>query len=150
MCFSAAGEIMEDNTDYLVLGVVWVVGGSVRCTTGWIPKIHLKLLVQVFPEPGRGTIVTRSVSICIGVRIGAMKFVTNFVNTSLASEYRVCRGGSHCLRCCFAKYTSGMRHNTTRYPLSVQKSIFQNREQPTDHTSEIWWTCLTESRDGGR
>ena len=56
MCVSADGEIMEDNTDYLVLGVVWAVGGSARCTAGRIPKDHLKLLVQVFPEPGRGTI----------------------------------------------------------------------------------------------
>ena len=59
MCFSADGEIMEDNTDYSVLGMVWVVGDSVRCTAGWIPKSHLKLLVQVSPEPGRGTILTR-------------------------------------------------------------------------------------------
>ena len=59
MCFSADGEIMEDNTDYLVLSMVWVVGGSVWCMAGWIPKNHLKLLVQVFPEPGRGTILTR-------------------------------------------------------------------------------------------
>ena len=59
MCVSADGEIMEDNTDYLVLGMVWSVGGSVWCTSGWTPKNHLRLLVQVFPEPGRGTILTR-------------------------------------------------------------------------------------------
>ena len=47
---------MKDDTDYFVLGMVWAVGGSVRCAAGWTPKDHLKLLVRVFPEPGRGTI----------------------------------------------------------------------------------------------
>ena len=135
MRVSADEETVEDSTDHLVLGMVWAVGGTVRCTAGWIPKNHLKLLVQVFPEPGRGTIHTS-----VSIYIGAMKFVAHFVNMSLVSECRVRGGGSHCLRCCLAKHTSGMRHNTTRYPLSIQKVMFQTREQLTDHTSDIWWT----------
>ena len=71
---------MEDDTDYLASGMGWAVGGSVWCTAGWLANL-LELLVQVFPEPGRGTIHAS-----VSIQMGAIKFVTNLVNISLASR----------------------------------------------------------------